>query len=167
MDSIKGEKALKQQFVVKPASALVAAYPTLQVCSPPWGGEALCADHLRKTRRQGTPVVLGCPKCWNESKAWASVDVWGMRHNFDFAVQDRRSGETMVLEAKMFTRATSPNGEIQRFLGQLLFARSKHHIVIGLCGRKEEANMGLFADTQRATAWCRDLGLELVFVPDR
>ncbi len=161
---VDGEKALKQLFIVEQARVIRRTYPDLRVFSPPWGSEALCATHLEEAGKKGVPAETGCPQCWKESKSWVSTDAWGMRHNFDLAVRDTRSGEALVLEVKMFTRDKSPNEEIQRFLGQLLLARSKHPIVLGVCGWLKNANMGLFKDTDKVRNWCRNLGLGMVFV---
>jgi len=90
-----------------------------------------------------------------------------MRHNFDIVVRDRSRTEALVIEVKAFKGAGSPNGEVQRFIGQLLLARSKHPIVMGICGRWTTANMGLFKDTAKVDKVCRQLDLEMVFLEIR
>src|SRR6266852_3099349 len=91
---IRAEKSLKQLFIEKKAKEVGAAYPQLGIYSPPWGNEKRCSPHTEKVGR-GVP---GCPECWRESKAWASTDAWGMRHNFDLAIRDPESEEAIVLE---------------------------------------------------------------------
>jgi hypothetical protein len=166
------EKVLKRGLIEKQVERVWHNYPGLLVCTPPWNDKGspvrrLCAWHLKQAHMQGTLVKIGCKDCWTDSKEWASVDAWGMRHNFDIVVNDRDRTEALVIEVKAFRGARSPNSEVQRFIGQLLLARSKHPIVMGICGRWKAANMGLFKDTAKVDRLCRQLGLEMVFLEIR
>jgi hypothetical protein len=76
--------------------------------------------------------VLGCPRCWHDSKPLWSVAAFGSHHTFDLVAADDR--ERLALEAKLVRARAGrmPNGEIQRFFGQCALAASKHARVIGL-----------------------------------
>jgi len=114
----------------------------------PWNQPETCQPNCTEGRGLIERAVLhGCPDCWNESKEWAAVRLYGL-HCFDLVVGDRNN--SFVLELKLLRRARSGNRRandgFQRLLGQCLLARLVHASVVAFCvaerGALDEAATG-------------------------
>ena len=112
----------------------------------------------------GPGRVVGCPRCWASSKAWASVEAFGTRNTFDLVVKDRRSKKLAVKIKLVSARdGRMPNGEIQRFLGQFSLAATKHDVVIGICGYLGSLSAKGRRDTHKVSRWFKARDISLVF----
>ena len=159
-DDLRTEGELEQRFVLpETGKVLQGLQGRFDVCVHPWKTKGRCLEH------GGTRSDLGCPRCWKESKEWASVHLWGMQHSFDLAIRDRAApDDSLVVEAKLVSFVDDrPNGEIQRFFGQCSLARTKHKIVIGFCAYRGVVREKFWHDTDAATRWFGDAGVRIVF----
>jgi hypothetical protein len=116
--SFLNEQDFEQAFIVPLAAEIVARYSTVLLYTHPFGNMTCCSPKCTAISPVNSGRVLGCPKCWAASKAWASVAAFGTHHTFDLVAKD--DSHTLAVELKMVIvkGGRMPNGEIQRFLGQ-------------------------------------------------
>ena len=108
--------------------------------------------------------MVGDPRCWAESKKWASVLAFGTHHPFDLVAKDV-SGKTLAVEMKFVAAkgGRMPNGEIQWLMGQCALAKTKHRFVIGVCGCRGNLDSRWDNDTQAVRSWSEQAGISLIF----
>ena len=108
--------------------------------------------------------MVGCPRCWAESKKWGSVLAFGTHHTFDLVAKDA-SEKTLAVEIKFVAAkgGRMPNGEIQRLMGQCSLAKTKHDYVVGICGYRGNLDPRWDTDTQAVRTWYERAGICLVF----
>ena len=129
--SIFDEKSFERRFV-EPVCVDVLAVADLCVAVHPWGD---------KTKA----------KCWAESKKWASVTTWGMKHTFDLVARSRDESWSLAVEVKLVKskHGKGITGDFQRMMGQCHLARLRHDAVVGIFGYvgelKEAASVHDFA----------------------
>ncbi len=126
--NIVTEEDLERKFVVPIAVNIAAGHPDIWVCFHPWNNKLRCSPDCEEAHRGAGRVQLGCPKCWSESKNWASVAAFGTHHDFDIVAKDRL-GRTLAVEIKLVKSRNGrmPSGEVQRFAGQCVLACSPRH----------------------------------------
>lgn len=132
--TVRTERDLERRFLVPIAIELAARHRDVWICTHPFKGRQRCKPDCDTAHRDRLGVVHGCPRCWSESKPWASVAAFGTHHTFDLAARNDSRSETLVLEGKCVAArgGRMPNGEIQRMLGQCALATARHRQVIGL-----------------------------------
>lgn len=76
-----------------------------------------------------------------------------------------RAGRTLAVEIKLVSArgGRMPNGDIQRFLGQVALAATKHDAVIGVCGYHGKLNARWRDDTPDVERWLSGRNAQLVF----
>jgi len=116
---IRSERHLEEKFVVPAAVRVAASYPGVLLYTHPWSKKDRCEPGCAEIPPRPRGWVVGCKKCWTDSKAWANVTAFGTRHTFDLAARDR--SKTLVVEVKLLKERNGrmPNGELQRFLGNV------------------------------------------------
>jgi len=160
---IKNEKDFETRFVI-PVVLQISIHETdVHVYSHPWNSKVRCQPDCQAAREHGQAVV-GCPRCWAESKKWASVLAFGTHHTFDLVARDA-SGKTLAVEIKLVAAkgVRMPNSEIQRLMGQCSIAKTKHDSVIGVCGYRGSLDPRWDKDTQAVKGWFEKAGMCLVF----
>lgn len=160
---IDTEQDLERKFVVPVATRIVAVERDVWMCSHPFKSKRCCEPDCAAAHR-GHGQVVGCPKCWADSKRWASITAFGMHHTFDLVARDRL-GKTLAAEIKLLAAngRRAPNGETQRFVGQCSLAATKHDVVIGICVYRGNLNPKWERDTKAVKQWCQRLGINLIF----
>jgi len=123
-----------------------------------------CTPDCKSAREGKGHIQECCPKCWEESKDWGTVDAFGTQNNFDLVAKDTNNCK-LAIEIKFvsFTKGRRPSGEIQRFLGQCALAASKFDFVIGVCGYRGMLNPKLDLDTEEFKSWAEDHNIDIVF----
>lgn len=157
------EQDFEQALIVPLAAEMVARYSTVLLYTHPFGNMICCSPDCTEILPVKPGRVLGCPKCWSASKAWASVAAFGTHHTFDLVAKD--DTHTLAVELKMVTvkGGRMPNGEMQRFLGQCTLAASKHTIVIGVFAHRGHLNVKWNRETEAVAKWLEDQNVHLVF----
>jgi hypothetical protein len=160
---IKTEKDLEIRFVIPLVQQISAQERDLHIFTHPWNNKRHCAPDCESAPISGK-VKMGCPRCWRESKKWASVAAFGTHHDFDLVARDSR-GKTLAVEVKFVGSkgGRKPNSEIQRFLGQCSLAKTKHNAVIGLCVYRGSPDPRWERDTQAMRDWFKRAGIFLIF----
>jgi hypothetical protein len=92
------------------------------------------------------------------------VEAFGTRNTFDLVAKDRRS-KKLAVEIKLVSARVGrmPNGEIQRFLGQVALAATKHDVVIGICGYLGGLSAKGRRDSHKVSRWFKARDISLVF----
>jgi len=162
--AVRTEKDLEREFVVPIATRAVARHPQVLVYSHPFRNRTCCVPVCAGAPPAGRGRVVGCPKCWAESKAWACVAAFGTNHTFDLVARDRDL-KSLALEVKVaaVVAGRMPNGQIQRFLGQCSLAATSHDVVIGLCGLHGRLSEKWHRNTENAMKWFRGRNVYLIF----
>jgi hypothetical protein len=133
--ALRSEADLERRFVLPILHDVHQQFPVLHVHAHPWKHAATC----QPTCSDGPglidgPQVHGCPKCWQSSKSWAAVRLYGL-HCFDVIVGKQQ--DSLVLEIKFLRRAGKGNKKandgFQHLVGQCTLARLIHPRVIGFC----------------------------------
>lgn len=160
---LRTEQDFESRIVVPVAARIAASHPDILLYAHPFGTKKSCRPQCAEMPPSSAGRVLGCPKCWAASKAWASVAAFGTHHTFDLVARDRDN--TLAVELKLATAngGRMPNGEIQRFLGQCSLAASKHNIVIGLFGHRGKLNDKWHADTEAVTKALAETNVWIIF----
>jgi hypothetical protein len=160
---IRNETDFENRFLIPIVVQLAPQYPGVRTYTHPWKNKTRCEPNCENVPDSGR-VINGCPRCWATSKKWASVSAFGTRHTFDAVAKDI-SGKTMAVEAKFIAAkgGRMPNGEIQRLLGQCFLAKTKHDMVIGVCGLKGSLEPRWNTDTETAHNWFARAGVDIVF----
>ncbi len=158
------EQALERRLVTPLAARLAAAQGDVLLFSHPWGNKRHCSPDCATEPPGGAGRVVGCPRCWAASKSWASVEAFGTHHTFDLVAKDRRF-HTLAVEIKLVSArgGRMPNGDIQRFLGQVALAATLHDAVIGMCGYRGSLNARWDRDTDNVKKWLKGSVVRLVF----
>ena len=160
---IRSERHLEEKFVVPAAVRVAASYPSVLLYTHPWGKKDHCrpACAMIPPRQEGW--IVGCRKCWADSKVWASVAAFGTHHTFDLAARDH--SRTLAVEVKLLRERNGrmPNGELQRFLGQCSLAATRHHVVVGMCGYRGVVNAEWQREPRRVATWFRSRRVHLLF----
>jgi hypothetical protein len=162
-DEIRTEKDFETQFVIPVVLQASAHERDIHVYSHPWNNKTRCQPDCNTARDHGQ-IVAGCPRCWAESKQWASVLAFGTHHTFDLVAKDA-SGKTLAVEMKFVAAkgGRMPNGEIQRLMGQCSIAKTKHDCVVGVCGCRGSFDLRWDKDTDAVKNWFERAGVYLVF----
>lgn len=129
------EGDLERRFVLPLVRDVLNQDSGPRVYAHPWKQPETCEPNCTEGRGLVEHAELhGCPDCWNESKEWAAVRLYGL-HCFDLVVGDRK--DSFVLELKLLRRAHHDNRRandgFQRLLGQCLLARLVHPRVVAFC----------------------------------
>lgn len=162
-EHIRTEKDFEREFVIPIALQVSGHRKDVHVYSHPWNNKGRCQPDCQTAREHGQTAV-GCPRCWAESKKWASVLAFGTHHTFDLVAKDA-SGKTLAVEMKFVAAkgGRMPNGEIQRLMGQCTLAKTKHQFVIGVCGYRGSLDPRWDNDTQAVRSWSEQAGISLIF----
>jgi len=161
---ILDENEFEQKFVVPIASDITNNETDVFLYSHPWGNRVRCTPDCNSAREGKGHIQIGCPKCWNESKHWGTVDAFGTQNNFDLVAEDTENGRVAVeIKFISFTKGRRPSGEIQRFLGQCALAASKFDFVIGVCGYSGMLNPKYDWDTEKFERWAEEHNIDIVF----
>jgi hypothetical protein len=160
---IRNEVDLERKFVIPAAWNIVRPNCGIRISSHPWNNKRQCAPDCQSAPISGK-VEKGCPRCWAESKKWASVATFGTHHDFDLVARDSK-GKTLAVEVKFVGAkgGRKPNSEIQRLLGQCSLAKTKHDAVIGLCGYRGSPDPRWERDTQTVRGWFKRRDIFLIF----
>jgi len=112
---IVDERTFEQLFVEPVCTEILR--PQLCVATHPWGDKSK-------------------EKCWRESKAWAAVTAWGLKHTFDVVARNDDTTWRMAVEVKLskMRGGSKPTGDFQRMMGQCILARLRHDAVIAVFG---------------------------------
>ncbi len=161
---VRSEKDLELEFVFPVAVRFAKAEGDVWLFSRPWGNKEKCKPDCAAAKTNNGQRVLGCPRCWRESKKWASTAAFGTRHTFDLVARGRR-GTTLAITIKSVKERNGrlQNGQIQRFLGECALGASKHDVVIGICGVWRGPNSKWTLDSPRFTRWAERHDIHLVF----
>jgi hypothetical protein len=129
------EGDLEQRFVLPIIREVHQHFPTLRVHAHPWKHSTTCQPNCPNgCGLINAAQIHGCPKCWEASKSWAAVRLYGL-HCFDVIVGSE--GDSLALELKFLKRARQGNRKandgFQRLVGQCFLARLIHGHVLGLC----------------------------------
>ena len=162
-DGIRSEKDLEMQFVIPVVLQALGHESDIHVYSHPWNDKTRCQPDCQTAREHGQ-IVTGCPRCWAESKKWASVVAFGTHHTFDLVARDA-SGKTLAVEMKFVAAkgGRMPNGEIQRLMGQCSLAKTKHDLVVGVCGYRGNLDPRWNSHTEEVRSWFERGGIFLIF----
>jgi hypothetical protein len=160
---IRNEVDLERKFLIPAAWNIFRPNCGIRISTHPWNNKRHCEPDCQSAPISGK-VEMGCPRCWAESKKWASVAAFGTHNDFDLVAKDSR-GRTLVLEVKSVSArgGRKPNSEIQRFLGQCSLAKTKHESVIGLCVYRGSPDSRWEKDTQAVRDWFKRAGIFLIF----
>jgi hypothetical protein len=162
-EEIRTEKDFEKRFVI-PVVLQFSAYQTdIGVYCHPWNNKIRCKPDCQTAPNYGQ-MVAGCPRCWAESKKWASVLAFGTHNTFDLVAKDA-SGKTLAVEIKLVAAkgGRMPNGEIQRLMGQGSLAKTKHDSVVGVCGYRGNLDTRWDKDTESVKSWSAGAGIRLIF----
>ena len=103
--------------------------------------EPICVEHLERVQPKLEIAVhpWGDPKkakAWAESKIWAAVTAWGMKHTFDLHARVPDDTWHMAVEVKLAKAkgGKSFTGDFQRMMGQCHLAKLRHDVVTGVFG---------------------------------
>lgn len=159
--NLKTEGAFERDFAVPVAIRILKRNPAVSLFIHPWGNKKCCNPTCDAA--SGSACVLGCPKCWRDSKEWATVAAFGTKHTFDMVAKDR--SKSLAVEIKLVDARGSrmPNGDIQRFLGQCALAATRHHEVIGLCAHRGALNKELQTHRRLVARWYAKQNVRLIF----
>lgn len=155
------EGDLERRFVLPLVRDVLNEASGPHVYAHPWNQPETCEPNCTDGRGLiEHPELHGCPDCWNESKKWAAVRLYGL-HCFDLVVGDRN--DSFVVELKLLRRAPSgkrrANDGFQRLLGQCLLARLVHPRVVAFC----VAERGALDDSATShVAALHDQGITLI-----
>lgn len=135
------EGDLERRFILPLVRDLLEQSPGLHVYAHPWKRSEKCQPNCPGgTGLVEQPELHGCPDCWNQSKKWAAVRLYGL-HCFDLVVVKRQ--DSFALEVKLLRRSRRGNRRandgFQRLLGQCMLARLVHPRVVGFCVAEEGA----------------------------
>jgi hypothetical protein len=160
---VRNEKDFEKHFVVPVVQGISSQSKEIRIFTHPWGRKIRCMPDCETAPTDGQ-VVVGCWRCWKESKNWASVATFGTHHDFDLMARDA-SGRVLAIEVKLVDvkGRRMPNGEIQRFIGQCFLASTKHDAVIGLCGYRGSLNPKYEHDTSTVKGWLERSRISLIF----
>jgi len=162
---VSSESELERRFVIPVACRLAASHADVLVYTHPFRSRRLCAPACVHVPPAGSGRIIGCPKCWTASKAWASPAAFGTHHSFDLVARD--GSKTLALELKL-SRARGgrmPNGDVQRFLGQCALAATKHSEVIGFFAHRGAFDARWHRDTNAVGKWFKAGNVRLLFRP--
>jgi hypothetical protein len=84
---IRTEKDFEMRFLIPVVMQILAQERDLHIYSHPWNSRTRCQPDC-KTAREHRQTVVGCLRCWAESKKWASVLAFGTHHTFDLVAKD-------------------------------------------------------------------------------
>jgi hypothetical protein len=84
--NIKTEKDFETRFVIPVVMQVSAHEGDIQVYCHPWNSRIRCQPDCQTAREHGQTVVE-YPRCWAESKKWASVLAFGTHHTFDLVAK--------------------------------------------------------------------------------
>jgi hypothetical protein len=166
-DNIFGENNFEQNFVFPQAIEVNKTETDVYLFSHPWGNKVHCAPNCESAAKGDGHREDSCEKCWNESKSWGTVKAFGTKHNFDLLAKDD-SNKILAIEIKFIifkNEGRKPNGEIQRFLGQCLLAKTKFDFVIGICGYRGTLEPEYNEDLNVVNEWAKNNNIDLVFRP--
>jgi hypothetical protein len=160
--NLQTEGAFEREFAIPVASRIAQQHPDVSLFIHPWSSKKCCSPACQGPRIAGR--VLGCPKCWKDSKEWGTVAAFGTKHTFDMVAKDTL--KTLAVEIKLVDARGSrmPNGEVQRFFGQCALAAAKHHEVIGLCGHRGILNKKFETDRKEVENWSKKQNIRLLFL---
>lgn len=153
------EADLERRFVLPIVYGVHQQFPSLHVHAHPWRQKTTCRPNCSAgTGLIGASEIHGCPVCWETSKSWAAVRLYGL-HCFDVVVGTQRA--SLVVELKYLRRARKGNRKandgFQRLVGQCALARLIHPRVVGFCvaesGALDLSSTGHIADLQRQGIW--------------
>ena len=132
---LKNEADLEKRFVLPTVHEVRRQTPDLHIHAHPWNHIATCDPNCTDgTGLIDAGEIYGCPDCWEASKAWAAVRLYGL-HCFDVVVGE--PDDSLVIELKLLRRARQGNRKandgFQRLIGQCTLARLVHPRVVGFC----------------------------------
>jgi hypothetical protein len=158
---IENETDFEWKFALPVAESVLKCYPAIRLFTHKWKYYGCCQPGCSSATSSGR--VLGCSKCWTDSKKLATVAAFGTKHTFDMMAADR-SSRRLAVEIKLVDATKSrPNGTIQRFLGQCALAAAKHYAVIGLCGIRGGMATDFQDDRRVVERHLRKQNIRLVF----
>lgn len=133
--ALRNEADLEKRFVLPIVHGVHQQFPTLHVHAHPWKHTATCTPNCADGPGLiDAPQIHGCPDCWEASKSWAAVRLYGL-HCFDVVVGRRH--DSLVVELKLLRRAREGNRKandgFQRLVGQCALAKLVHPQVVGFC----------------------------------
>jgi len=163
-ECILNENDFEQKFVLPIAYDINKTETDVFLFCHPWGNKFRCIPDCKIAREGQGRIQAGCDKCWNESKAWGTVDAFGTQNNFDLVAEDNKKNK-LAVEVKFvsFTKGRRPNGEIQRFLGQCAIAASKFDFVIGVCAYFGMINPEYDMDSEKFKQWAEQNNIDIIF----
>lgn len=162
---LRRESEMEQQFLIPAAVRVASRHTDVLMYTHPFGNRMRCAPTCATTPPAGQGRVVGCWKCWKDSKVWAAVPALGSHHTFDLVAKD--SSRSLALELKVANAREGrlPSGEIQRFLGQCSLAAAKHYAVIGLVGYRGSVDEDGHRETERVSKWFQERNVTLLLRP--
>lgn len=157
--ALRNEADLEKRFVLPIVHSVHQQFPDLHVHAHPWNHTATCAPNC--TDGLGlinAPQIHGCPACWEASKSWAAVRLYGL-HCFDVVVG--RPHDSMAIELKLLRRARKGNRKandgFQRLIGQCALAKLVHPRVTAFCaaesGALDMSAVAHLGDLRRQGIW--------------
>ena len=84
--NLETESALEREFAIPLAIRVAQQHPDVSLFIHPWGKKKSCGPTCETASVGGR--VLGCPKCWFDSKKWGTVSAFGTKHTFDMVAKD-------------------------------------------------------------------------------
>lgn len=132
------EADLERRFVLPIVRDLMKQGPGPHVYAHPWKHRGHCAPNCSGLVEQ--PELHGCPDCWNQSKDWAAVRLYGL-HCFDLVVSNRE--ESFGVELKLLRHTghgnQRSNAGFQRVLGQCMLGKLIHPRMLAFCAAEKGA----------------------------
>ena len=96
----RNEADLEKRFVLPIVYGVHQQFPSLHVHAHPWRQKTTCRPNCSDgTGLISAPQIHGCPECWETSKSWAAVRLYGL-HCFDVVVGRQRA--SLVVELKYY-----------------------------------------------------------------
>jgi hypothetical protein len=132
---LRNEADLEKRFVLPIVYTVHQQFPKVHIHAHPWKRTATCTPSCAHgSGLIAGPQIHGCPDCWEASKSWAAVRLYGL-HCFDLVIGTPQ--DSLVVELKLLHRARRGNRKandgFQRLVGQCILARLIHPRVIGFC----------------------------------
>lgn len=164
---LRRESELEQKFLIPAAVRVASRHTDVLMYTHPFGSRLCCAP----TCANGPPArrgqVVGCWKCWKDSRVWAAVPALGSHHTFDLVAKDRSRSLALELKVANAHKGRLPSGDIQRFLGQCSLAAARHHAVIGLLAFRGSVDEDRHHETERVAKWFQERNVTLLLRPIR
>lgn len=135
---LRNEADLERRFVLPIVRDLMKQGPGPHVYAHPWNHREHCAPNCPGLIEH--PELHGCPDCWNQSKDWAAVRLYGL-HCFDLVVG--KWNDSFGIELKLLRPSgrgnRRANDGFQRMIGQCTLGRLIHPRMLAFCAAEEGA----------------------------